>query len=190
MARILPRLKDTTMSLESFYWFPTVSTDWMEHAACRGMDPNLFVVSTTAEVKLAKRICNGAPTTRTDPGCPPCPVKAQCLEYCLSIPGPVLGVWGGTADRDRREIRRDRNPDGIRRRRHQHGTEYGYKLHMKYETEPCQSCKDAMARKSQAWRDRNRDASTLPALAKLLQLVGVVNRQGGRDGRVAPGETA
>ena len=108
------------MSLESFYWFPTVSTDWMEHAACRGMDPNLFVVSTTAEVKLAKRICNGAPTTRTDPGCPPCPVKAQCLEYCLSIPGPVLGVWGGTADRDRREIRRDRNPDGIRRRRHQH----------------------------------------------------------------------
>lgn len=170
-------------------WTPNGPTDWMADASCRGMDPNLFVPRTTAEVQQAKRICNGVKATRTTPGIPACPVKDQCLEYCLSIPGLVLGVWGGTSDRDRRVIRRERNVDNPRRR-FQHGTVRGYVLHKKNGTPVCDSCLRANRAKAQAWRDRNKDHTTMPALAQLLQLVGLVHRQGVADGRQSPRETS
>ena len=40
--------------------------------------------------------------------CASCPVIKECLEYALSIPD-IHGVWGGTAENDRRKIRRMRN---------------------------------------------------------------------------------
>jgi WhiB family redox-sensing transcriptional regulator len=40
--------------------------------------------------------------------CEECPVVAECLEYVLSRPTPELGIWGGTNERDRRILRRER----------------------------------------------------------------------------------
>jgi len=75
-------------------------TRWRDRAACRDSDPNLFfpVGSTGAaleEVAAAKALC------RT------CPVRAECLAFALET-NQEAGVWGGTSEEERRELRRSR----------------------------------------------------------------------------------
>lgn len=70
---------------------------WTEHAACRGMNPNLFIpAKEDAADRLsahAKQVCAG------------CPVSSQCLEANIAEP---LGVWGGLTASERRNLRRRR----------------------------------------------------------------------------------
>jgi WhiB family transcriptional regulator, redox-sensing transcriptional regulator len=71
--------------------------DWREFAACRRADPALFFpVGTTphamAQADRAKRVCAE------------CPVRAACLDWALAT-GQELGVWGGTAEGERRALR-------------------------------------------------------------------------------------
>lgn len=70
---------------------------WLEYAACRGVDPELFFPgrgrSSNAE---AKRVCAG------------CPVRVQCLNYSLDN-GEKYGVWGGVSEKERRRLRVLRN---------------------------------------------------------------------------------
>lgn len=49
------------------------------------------------DVTPAKRICLG------------CPVQRECLEY--AVDNGEAGVWGGTSERERRRIRRQREHD-------------------------------------------------------------------------------
>lgn len=78
-----------------------VRPDWMEHAACRGIDPNLFFptrpegAGTGGEVEAAKKVCAG------------CPVREECLEYALDN-GEKFGIFGGKSERERRRLRRGR----------------------------------------------------------------------------------
>ena len=79
--------------------------DWRDLAACRDTDPDLFFpVGTTGpaidQIESAKAVCRQ------------CPVMDACLEFALAS-NQESGVWGGTSEEERREIRRARS----RRRR-------------------------------------------------------------------------
>lgn len=72
---------------------------WRNHAICRDTDPELFFpVGTTGyalvQVDRAKEVCRQ------------CPVKTQCLDYALET-NQDSGIWGGTSEEERRDIRRD-----------------------------------------------------------------------------------
>ena len=67
----------------------------MTEGKCRDHPPNTFFPSDGIGVAIARRICAD------------CPVKEPCLEYAL---GNHIehGVWGGTSERARRLIARQR----------------------------------------------------------------------------------
>ena len=72
--------------------------DWQGNAACRDTDPDLFFpVGTTGsaieQIDAAKEVCDQ------------CDCKIDCLEFALST-NQDSGVWGGTAEEERRKIRR------------------------------------------------------------------------------------
>ncbi|WBB62480.1 WhiB family transcriptional regulator [Streptomyces sp. WMMC500] len=76
---------------------------WRERAACLHADPELFFPAgnstpTLNQIAEAKTVC------RT------CPVAAPCLEWALRL-GQVHGIWGGTTERERREMRRAEAPE-------------------------------------------------------------------------------
>lgn len=74
-----------------------MNTDFMEHAACQGMDPEIFFPKHRDEDRDAKRICSG------------CPVLYECREYALARPQlGDCGVWGGLNGAERARIRRAR----------------------------------------------------------------------------------
>lgn len=60
------------------------------------MDTNLFFPSRGDSCVAAKEVCAG------------CPVRQECLEFALAE-REVYGVWGGTSERERRRMRRERN---------------------------------------------------------------------------------
>lgn len=68
---------------------------WRSLGACRGLDPDIFFPETADEEDLALGICAG------------CAVRVACLEHALARREKV-GVWGGTTDKDRRRIVRQR----------------------------------------------------------------------------------
>lgn len=72
-----------------------LSRDWMVHANCRGVDPDLFFPVIGEELRPARRVCSE------------CAVREECLEYALTV-GERFGVWGGLSERERRKERRRR----------------------------------------------------------------------------------
>ena len=68
---------------------------WRDDAACRGLDPRLFLPSRGQDERPAKAVCAA------------CTVREPCLEFALTSRWN-LGIWGGTSERQRREIRRMR----------------------------------------------------------------------------------
>jgi len=72
-------------------------TDWMDDAACRGTDPDLFfpdgeIRSVMTQVRTAKLICRG------------CPVSLACLAWSIDSV-QEFGIWGGRTDAERRQLR-------------------------------------------------------------------------------------
>ena len=67
---------------------------WREHAACLGMDTEIFFPEGTPP-KEAKLICSD------------CMVRPECLEFALDF--SCTGVWGGTTKAERARILRQRN---------------------------------------------------------------------------------
>lgn len=75
------------------------SSEWMSAAVCASVDPELFQQSrdTSPGVdhsRTAKKICQT------------CPVVGECLDHALTY--WESGVWGGTTESERRELRRRR----------------------------------------------------------------------------------
>ncbi len=73
---------------------------WRAEAACVDHDPEYFFpVGTTGpaaeQAEAAKTVCAT------------CPVVTSCLSYALDT-GQDAGVWGGTTEDERRQIRRKR----------------------------------------------------------------------------------
>lgn len=80
---------------------------WMTHAACKGMDPDLFFPAQGGPVGPARDVCRD------------CPVRAECLDYSLephglASQGEKFGIWGGVTERERRRLRRQRRGEARR----------------------------------------------------------------------------
>jgi WhiB family transcriptional regulator, redox-sensing transcriptional regulator len=77
--------------------FPMSATTWRKQAACRGLDVEAFypVSEDEADAAEAKAICAE------------CPVRQACLEHALAN-REREGVWGGSTERERRRIVRQR----------------------------------------------------------------------------------
>lgn len=103
-------------------------TDWMDQAACKGMDPALFYPGPgeSGWDHPARKVCAA------------CPVKTQCLDHALAN-DERFGFWGGTSEKQRRKMRR-----GLRELA-KCGTDAGYRRH-RYRGEPqCAECYKAHA---------------------------------------------
>ena len=74
---------------------PLTNQTWRQHAACRGVEPDIFYPATDEEAEVAKAVCAV------------CPVRQPCLEYALSS-RERDGVWGGATEKERRRILRQR----------------------------------------------------------------------------------
>jgi WhiB family transcriptional regulator, redox-sensing transcriptional regulator len=77
--------------------FPMIATTWRKQAACRGLDVEAFypVTEDEADAAEAKAVCAV------------CPVRQACLEHALAH-REREGIWGGTTERERRRIVRQR----------------------------------------------------------------------------------
>ena len=69
---------------------------WHRAAACRGADSDLFFLD------------RGKPSTAARAICAECPVLNVCLEWALSEPESLEGIWGGMSRRERRFERKRR----------------------------------------------------------------------------------
>jgi len=76
-----------------------METTWMAVGNCNNHPPAVFFPSDGVGVEIAKKICAT------------CPVQSQCLEYALEA-RIDHGVWGGTAERQRRRILKARRSEG------------------------------------------------------------------------------
>ena len=86
----------------------TSSDQWRTAAACRTEDPDLFFPNgetgpNLVQAEEAKAVC------RT------CPVMEACLQWALSS-GQQAGVWGGTTEKERKSLRRQRARAAARNR--------------------------------------------------------------------------
>ena len=66
---------------------------WMQRAACRGLDVELFYSPDVETAREAVRVCRA------------CPVRRECLETAI-LSEEQFGVWGGTLERPRRRLLR------------------------------------------------------------------------------------
>lgn len=71
--------------------------DWQRQAACRGSARHAWTFFPTAErcvgqIARAKAVCST------------CPVARECLDFALSAPEPLDGIWGGTTAAERRRM--------------------------------------------------------------------------------------
>lgn len=74
---------------------PGLDISWMEHAECKGCDPELMFPQ------------RGEPTSEAKETCDACTVRAECLDYALAVP-ERHGIWGGKSERERLRLRRHR----------------------------------------------------------------------------------
>jgi len=76
------------------------NADWMNDAACRGMDGELFFP-----------IGNQPLDPEAGAACQRCPVASECLTYSLRAPGESVadGYWAGMSEDERRYEKRRRN---------------------------------------------------------------------------------
>ena len=106
--------------------------DWVEGALCAQIgDHDKFFPDNGTSSAEAKHICSM------------CDVVAECLSYALRAPYGLHGVWGGTTERQRRELRRERGMPAPREDRIEHGTEAGARAHQRREERPCSRCLEA-----------------------------------------------
>lgn len=99
----------------------------MVAAACRGMDPDLFFPERGESAAEAKAVCAG------------CSVRAECLAYGIELNGQ--GVWGGTAESNRKRMRVGRRPLLVVAI--DHGSLAGYAQHLRRGDPVCDSCRGA-----------------------------------------------
>lgn len=77
------------------------SQDWHSRALCRGMDGDIFFPKRGGSANEARKICAQ------------CDVSAECLEEQLALSNndDKGGVWAGTTERERRNLRKERRQD-------------------------------------------------------------------------------
>lgn len=68
---------------------------WREQAACKGADTSLFFPTRGEKLDRAMEFCDR------------CRVRHQCLDEAMGYfePDTTVGVWGGTSERRRDQLR-------------------------------------------------------------------------------------
>lgn len=85
---------------------PDPAGAWIEQAACRSAEIELFYSLDEEDQREALAYCEV------------CPVRAACLDHAMTT-REAFGVWGGTSETERRRIfRRERRRRAEERRRH------------------------------------------------------------------------
>lgn len=107
---------------------------WMHAAACRGLNPELFHPQPGESSDQAKAVCAG------------CPVRTECLDYAMAH-YELFGVWGGTSQKQRSQLRRR----GPRINAVRCGTRSGYVTHQDRHEAICDACREA---NTAYWRER------------------------------------
>lgn len=79
---------------------------WQERGACRGMDVRHFFYASNE--RGMKRVHREEQAKKV---CASCPVIDLCREHALSA--EAYGIWGGTTEAEREELRREQG--GLRR---------------------------------------------------------------------------
>jgi WhiB family transcriptional regulator, redox-sensing transcriptional regulator len=79
-----------------------MTTEWMAQGLCAEKHPSIFFPSDGVGVEKARKICNE------------CPMPTHCLEYALRN-RIDHGVWGGTSERQRRRILKERRVKALAR---------------------------------------------------------------------------
>jgi WhiB family transcriptional regulator, redox-sensing transcriptional regulator len=69
--------------------------EWQTNARCAEVDPEIFFPERGGSSKKAREVCDQ------------CEVRSQCLEYALNNK-EQFGIWGGTSERERRRLRKER----------------------------------------------------------------------------------
>ena len=81
-------------------------TNWQVHAACRGVDPELFFPETPPIVRRAQWWRGASQVAAAKAVCRRCPVREQCLAEALErLPH---GIAGGLTEQERRRARAQR----------------------------------------------------------------------------------
>ena len=75
--------------------------EWQADARCSEVDPEIFFPERGGSSKAARAVCSQ------------CSVRGQCLEYALNNK-EQFGIWGGTSERERRRLRKDRARRNLR----------------------------------------------------------------------------
>lgn len=73
--------------------------EWFAHAACTGVDPELFHPSRGESTAEAKAICRR------------CGIRSACLEWAMAT-HQQFGIWGGLSEQQRK-VERSRRRMGI-----------------------------------------------------------------------------
>jgi len=130
---------------------PVPLGDWVEQAACKGLDPELWFPTRGDNTSYgeATKVCGE------------CPVRAECLDYAVTN-RIRTGIWGGLGQRGRRALiqntprRRPLPAHGVARR-------YQAGCH-------CSECREAHRVQSAQYRDaaRRKSGKTLTAAQKAL----------------------
>ena len=72
--------------------------NWLERAACDGLDPAIFFPDKSGQGNLqaskARKVCNM------------CPVQEECLKYALDN-NEKWGIWGGKTEKERRKLKKN-----------------------------------------------------------------------------------
>lgn len=63
---------------------------WHSGAKCANSSPDQFVTGDSDQIARAKLFCQD------------CPVRLDCLQHAIEV--GELGVWGGTDERERRQM--------------------------------------------------------------------------------------
>ncbi|HET9730737.1 MAG TPA: WhiB family transcriptional regulator [Acidimicrobiia bacterium] len=79
--------------------------DWMEEAACRAIDTDIFFPSSDADAAAAKAVCAT------------CPVREACLEHALETRPAPEGIWGGLTHIERHRVIRRRQKAARKQRK-------------------------------------------------------------------------
>jgi WhiB family redox-sensing transcriptional regulator len=120
-------------------------TTWMDAAECAGLTDLMFS-ERGQDTAPAKAVCAG------------CAVRIECLEYALAM-NERFGIWGGTSEKERRQIRANRSV--VRRVKVVAcGSTSGYARHARLGEPPCVSCREARARYAAAAKARMRERRT------------------------------
>lgn len=119
--------------------------EWFKQAACRGLDPNMFMPQRgeNNKIKQAKKICDD------------CPVKDECRDYGLKLSQlfDTHGIFGGLT---RQERKKELERRGLNVRRWgasdmsavNHGSNAAYQIHLAAGEKPCNQCLEGKARRS------------------------------------------